>query len=60
MHGFDGIDVGQRIRVQLVHTDAGWGFIDFTGLADQSTGAGSMGLISFEALHLEAGPEPVT
>jgi VacB/RNase II family 3'-5' exoribonuclease len=27
--GFEGMDVGQRIRVQLVHTDIGRGFIDF-------------------------------
>ena len=27
--GFEGIDVGQRIRVQLVHTDVERGFIDF-------------------------------
>jgi VacB/RNase II family 3'-5' exoribonuclease len=29
VHGFEGIDVGQRIRVQLVHTDVEQGFIDF-------------------------------
>jgi exoribonuclease-2 len=29
VHGFEGIDVGQRIRVQLIHTDAEQGFIDF-------------------------------
>jgi VacB/RNase II family 3'-5' exoribonuclease len=28
-HGFEGIDVGQRIRVQLIHTDVERGFIDF-------------------------------
>jgi VacB/RNase II family 3'-5' exoribonuclease len=27
--GFDGLDVGQKIRVQLTHTDAEHGFIDF-------------------------------
>lgn len=27
--GFEGVDVGQRIRVQLVHTDVERGFIDF-------------------------------
>ena len=27
--GFEGIDVGQRIRVQLIHTDVERGFIDF-------------------------------
>jgi hypothetical protein len=26
---FHGVDVGQRIRVQLIHTDAESGFIDF-------------------------------
>jgi VacB/RNase II family 3'-5' exoribonuclease len=30
VHGFEGIDVGQKIRVQLIHTDAEQGFIDFT------------------------------
>ena len=29
VHGFEGIDVGQRIRVQLIHTDVEQGFIDF-------------------------------
>ena len=29
VHGFEGIDVGHRIRVQLIHTDAEQGFIDF-------------------------------
>ena len=28
-HGFEGLDVGQRIRVQLIHTDVERGFIDF-------------------------------
>jgi exoribonuclease-2 len=28
-HGFEGVDVGQRIRVQLLHTDVERGFIDF-------------------------------
>jgi VacB/RNase II family 3'-5' exoribonuclease len=27
--GFEGLDVGHRIRVQLIHTDANRGFIDF-------------------------------
>jgi hypothetical protein len=27
--GFQGVDVGQRIRVQLMHTDVERGFIDF-------------------------------
>jgi len=29
VQGFQGVDVGQRIRVQLVHTDVEQGFIDF-------------------------------
>ena len=29
VHGFEGIDVGHRIRVQLIHTDVEQGFIDF-------------------------------
>ncbi|RPJ03787.1 MAG: RNB domain-containing ribonuclease, partial [Deltaproteobacteria bacterium] len=29
VHGFQGIDVGDRIRVQLIHTDVERGFIDF-------------------------------
>jgi VacB/RNase II family 3'-5' exoribonuclease len=29
VHGFEGIDVGDRIRVQLIHTDVDRGFIDF-------------------------------
>ena len=29
VHGFEGIDVGQRIRVQLIRTDVEQGFIDF-------------------------------
>ena len=29
VHGFEGVDVGQRIRVQLIHTDVERGFIDF-------------------------------
>jgi VacB/RNase II family 3'-5' exoribonuclease len=29
VHGFEGIDVGQRIHVQLIHTDVDQGFIDF-------------------------------
>jgi VacB/RNase II family 3'-5' exoribonuclease len=30
--GFDGLDVGDRIRVQLMHTDVNRGFIDFKKL----------------------------
>lgn len=29
IYGFEGVDVGHRIRVQLVHTDVERGFIDF-------------------------------
>jgi VacB/RNase II family 3'-5' exoribonuclease len=29
VHGFEGVDVGDRIRVQLIHTDVDQGFIDF-------------------------------
>ena len=29
VHGFEGVDVGDRIRVQLIHTDIERGFIDF-------------------------------
>jgi exoribonuclease-2 len=28
-YGFEGMDVGHRIRVQLIHTDVEKGFIDF-------------------------------
>jgi len=28
-YGFEGMDVGHRIRVQLIHTDVEQGFIDF-------------------------------
>jgi len=33
VHGFEGMDVGHRMRVQLVHTDAEQGFIDFKRVA---------------------------
>jgi exoribonuclease-2 len=29
VHGSEGLDVGNRIRVQLIHTDIDRGFIDF-------------------------------
>ena len=29
MQGFEGVDVGDRVRVQLIHTDVDRGFIDF-------------------------------
>jgi VacB/RNase II family 3'-5' exoribonuclease len=29
VHGFEGLDVGHRVRVELVHTDVERGFIDF-------------------------------
>jgi VacB/RNase II family 3'-5' exoribonuclease len=30
IRGFEGLDVGERVRVELVHTDVERGFIDFT------------------------------
>jgi exoribonuclease-2 len=29
LYGFEGVDVGHRLKVQLVHTDVEKGFIDF-------------------------------
>jgi len=29
MRGFEGLDVGDRVRVELIGTDVGRGFIDF-------------------------------
>jgi len=34
--GFDGLDVGDRITVELLHVDAGRGFIDFAKIAQSS------------------------
>jgi exoribonuclease-2 len=33
VRGFEGLRVGERVRVQLAHTDAARGFIDFTTVA---------------------------
>ncbi|MDB4914556.1 MAG: Exoribonuclease [Gemmatimonadetes bacterium] len=33
LHGQQGMDVGERVRVRLTHTDAARGFIDFEGAA---------------------------
>jgi len=32
IRGFEGLDVGERVRVELVHTDVARGFIDFAAL----------------------------
>lgn len=32
LHGLEGVDVGQRVRVRLTHTDVEQGFIDFERL----------------------------
>jgi exoribonuclease-2 len=29
VHGFDGLDIGDRVRVELIRTDVEQGFIDF-------------------------------
>jgi exoribonuclease-2 len=29
VRGFEGLDVGERTRVELIHTDVARGFIDF-------------------------------
>jgi hypothetical protein len=29
VRGFEGLDVGERTRVELIRTDVGQGFIDF-------------------------------
>ncbi|HVN76785.1 MAG TPA: RNB domain-containing ribonuclease [Thermoanaerobaculaceae bacterium] len=36
VHGFEGADVGHRVRVRLVHTDVERGFIDFAMLGGAS------------------------
>ncbi|HMA09950.1 MAG TPA: RNB domain-containing ribonuclease [Ramlibacter sp.] len=36
VRGFEGLDVGERVRVQLVHTDVARGFIDFAAVAPKS------------------------
>lgn len=35
VRGFEGLDVGDRVRVQLVHTDVARGFIDFAAARPQ-------------------------
>jgi len=32
VRGFEGLDVGERVRVQLIHTDVARGFIDFAAV----------------------------
>jgi len=36
VHGFEGLDVGDRVNVKLIHTDAQRGFIDFARVKDSS------------------------
>ncbi|MEO9135012.1 MAG: RNB domain-containing ribonuclease, partial [Casimicrobiaceae bacterium] len=36
VRGFEGLDVGDRVRLQLVHTDASRGFIDFARVQESS------------------------
>ena len=33
IRGFSGLDVGERVRVELVHTDVERGFIDFAAVS---------------------------
>jgi hypothetical protein len=33
---FEGLDVGDRVRVELVHTDVARGFIDFAAVHQKS------------------------
>ena len=37
VHGFEGLDVGDRVRVELIHTDVERGFIDFAAVRSGST-----------------------
>jgi len=41
VRGFDGLDVGDRVLVELVHTDAARGFIDFARSRRQPVGRAS-------------------
>jgi hypothetical protein len=36
VRGFEGLDVGERVRVQLVDTDVARGFIDFAAVRQKS------------------------
>lgn len=36
VRGFEGVDVGERVRVQLVDTDLARGFIDFAAARQRS------------------------
>lgn len=38
MHGFEGLDVGERVRVQLIDTDVEQGFIDFKKVSSSGHG----------------------